>query len=226
MDGSNPYDAPRSELSPGVPEQPQPPHSTREYLATVRRSDGRKVTENVVANTADEAVRFLRERGCDEIVLHNDDVMALFTRQRKRAEHISPRDYLLLRNLSGGFGFFVVVTLKGYRKTWFVMVVMALALAQLRYAGRQWALWDCLCVAVLLFPPAFALIGAFVGGHTRRRHQQMMDALYSGRWEEALRRADRVGLKARPDDIALSKSFWKRADPAKPSRSSKRHTRP
>jgi hypothetical protein len=32
--------------------------------------------------------RILRERGCDEVVLHNDDIMALFTRQREKAERI------------------------------------------------------------------------------------------------------------------------------------------
>ena len=54
-----------------------------EYLATVRHPDGRRVTENVVADSADEAVRLLRERGHDEVMLHSDDVGALFIRQRK-----------------------------------------------------------------------------------------------------------------------------------------------
>ncbi len=177
-----------------------------EYLATVRRPDGRKVTENVVANSADEAVRFLCERGYDEVVLHNDDVMALFTRQREKAEHISPRDYLLLRNLPLGVGFFVVVTLNGYRKIWFTMVPAAFALASLRYVGRPWAFWDWLCAAILLSPPAVALVFLLFGRRTRARHQQMLDALFWGRWEECLLKANRVGLKVSPQEIALRKA--------------------
>jgi len=179
-----------------------------EYLATGRRPDGRKVTENVVADSADDAVQFLRERGYDEVVLHNDDLMALLTRQREKAEHISPGDYLRLRNLPRGVGLFVVVTLNGYRRTWFVMLLSALALANLRHAGRPWAYWDWLCVAILLLPPAlacgFALFG--VGSRARARYQRMMDALYWGRWEEALRRADRVGRKLSPHEIPFRKA--------------------
>jgi tetratricopeptide (TPR) repeat protein len=177
-----------------------------EYLATVRRPDGCKVTENVVADSADEAMRFLRKRGYDEVVLHNDDVTALFTHQREKAEHITPDDYLLLRDLPRGVGLFVVVTLRGYRAMWFAMVLVALALTQLRYFGRPWAFWDWLCVAILLFPPTFALVVALLGGHRRARYQQLMDALYWGRWEEAVSRADRIGVKVRPDDIALRKA--------------------
>ncbi len=162
-----------------------------EYLATVRRPDGRKVTENVVASSADEAVRFLRERGYDEVALHNDDVMALFTRQREKAEHVSPRDYLLLRNLPRGVGLFVVVTLQGYRKAGFAMLPMALALAYLRYAGRPWTFWDWLCVAILLFPPAFAL-----GRRTLRRSQPGAAPADAGR--TLLGPMGRMPLKSRP----------------------------
>jgi tetratricopeptide (TPR) repeat protein len=177
-----------------------------EYLATVRRPDGRKFIENVVASSADEAVRILRKRGYDEVVLHTDDVGALFTRQLEKAKHISPGDYLLLRDLPPGVGLFVVLTLKGYRMTWLATVLAALYLVYLRAAGRPWAFWDWICVAILLFPPAFAVVVAVLGGRARARHQQMVDALYLGRWEETLWRADRVGLKVPPHDIALRKA--------------------
>jgi tetratricopeptide (TPR) repeat protein len=181
-------------------------HAMPEYLATVRRPDGRKVTENVIADSADEAVRILRERGYDEVVLHNDDIMALFTRQREKAEHISPGDYLLFRKLPRGVGFFVVVTRQGYRKMWSAMVPFALILAYLRLAGYPWTFLDWLCVAILLFPPAFALVVALFGRGTQARYQQMMDALYWGRWEESLRRADRIKVKASPHEIPLRKA--------------------
>jgi tetratricopeptide (TPR) repeat protein len=177
-----------------------------EYLATVRHRDGRKVTENVVADSADEAVRCLREQGYDEVVLHNDDLMALFTRQREKAEHISPGDYLLFRNLPRGVGVFVVVARQGYRKMWLAMVPIALALAYLRYMGGPWGFWDWLCVAILLFPLTFGLVVALIGGRTRARYQQMLYALYWGRWEEALRRAEQIRAKLPAHEIPLRKA--------------------
>jgi hypothetical protein len=75
----------------------------------------------------------------------------------------------------------VVVTLQGYRKMAFVMVLVALALAQLRYAGRPWAFWDWLCVAVLLFPPAFALLFALFSAPFRARYRQMTASRISPR---------------------------------------------
>ena len=101
-----------------------------EYLATGRRADGRKVTENVVANSADEAMRLLRERGYNDVVLHSDDIAAQFTRQREKAENLSPRDYILIRDLPPRVGLFVVRTLRAYRKSWPAMALVALALAR------------------------------------------------------------------------------------------------
>jgi hypothetical protein len=102
-----------------------------EYLATARRPDGRKVTEAVVADSADEALRLLRQRGYDEVVLRSEDVMGLFMRPREK-DDISAGDYLLIRNLPRGVGVFVVGTHRGYRKVWLVMLLAALALARLR----------------------------------------------------------------------------------------------
>lgn len=177
-----------------------------EYLATVRGADGRTVTENVVAGSADEAVRLLRARGCEEIVLHNDDIMALLTRQRAVAEHVSTRDYLRLRNLPPGLGLFVVVTLGSYRTAWAGMVSVALALAALRLTGHSWGLWDWLCVGVLLFPPVLAAGAVLAAAPTRARFRKMLDALYWGRWEECLRRADRLGPKFPAREVAVHKA--------------------
>jgi hypothetical protein len=193
------------EAPAGAP-RPAMDRAMPEYLATVRRPGGRKITENVVADSADEAVRLLREQGYDEVVLHNDDVMALFTRQREKAEYISPGDYLLFRKLPRGVGLFIVVTLNGYRKMAFLMALMAVALVKLRNSGFPWAFWDSLCVAILLFPPTVALVAVLLGGRTQARYRRMLDALFWGRWEEALRRADRVGPKVPAREIALRKA--------------------
>ena len=186
--------------------RPAMDYAMPEYLATVRRPDGRKVTENVVADSGDEAVRMLRERGHEEVMLHSDDVGALFIRQRERADHLSPADYLRFRNLPGRLGFFVVVSRLGYRRMWAAMAMVAFAFAILRYTGRPWGFWDWLCVAILGFPLAFALVLSIFGGRTRARYRRMLDALYWGRWEEALRRADRVGTGLPAHEIALRKA--------------------
>jgi tetratricopeptide (TPR) repeat protein len=181
-------------------------HTMPEYLATVRRADGRKITENVVATSADEAMRLLRERGCDDVVLHTDDIGALFTRQREKAEHISPGEYLLIRKLPRGLGFFVVVTLQGYRTMGPAMVGMALALAFLGYNGLSLAYWGWLTAAILMFPPAFSLVATLFGRRPLMRYRQMIDALHWGRWEECLRVADLVGPKVELHVVAFDKA--------------------
>jgi tetratricopeptide (TPR) repeat protein len=180
-------------------------HAMPEYLATVRGPDGRKLTENVVASSADEAVQFLRKRGYEEIELHTDDIGALFTRQRAKAEHLSAGDYLLIRNLPR-VGLFVVLVLKGYRTTWFAIILGALYLAYLRSAGRPWGVSDWVCVAILLNPLVFALGVGLFGRRARARYRRMMDALYWGRWEETLWRVERLGRKVSPHEVALRKA--------------------
>jgi tetratricopeptide (TPR) repeat protein len=177
-----------------------------EYLASVRRDDGRKVTVNVDAGSADEAMRLLRERGYEDVVLHSDDLTALYVRQREKAEHLSPRDYLVIRNFPRGVGVFVVMILNGYRKLWAVFAIAGVAFVSHRYVGGRWDFWDWLCVALLLFPLAFAIAVAFRPGRKSARYRQMMDALYCGRWEEALRRADRVGPMSQAHEIPFRKA--------------------
>ncbi len=177
-----------------------------EYLATVRHADGRKVTENVVADSADQALKILRARGHEDVVLHTDDVSALFVHQRAKADDISPRDYVVLRNLRGGLGLFVVITVNGYRKLAILMVLVALVLAYNRYLGQPWGPIDWPCVLILLSPPLVALAWALFGSRGRARHQQMMDALYSGRWEETLQRAERVSRRHSAHVIALARA--------------------
>jgi type II secretory pathway component PulF len=73
-----------------------------EYLATARNSQGKKVTQRLDVNSADEAVQTLRERGYDEIVLHTDDVAARNTKQKALAATVNPRQYLWFRTIWAG----------------------------------------------------------------------------------------------------------------------------
>jgi tetratricopeptide (TPR) repeat protein len=177
-----------------------------EYLATGRRADGRKVTENVVCNSADEAMRLLAERGYNDVVLHSDDISAQIIRQREKAEYLSPRDFILIRDLPPRVGLFVVRTMRGYRKMWPAMALVALALAYLRYAGGPWGFWDWLGLVFLLSPPALAAVLALCTPPTRARYQRMLEALYWGRWEEALRLADQVEHESLARDIPFRKA--------------------
>jgi tetratricopeptide (TPR) repeat protein len=63
-------------------------------------------------------------------------------------------------------------------------------------------------VAILLFPLAFALGVTLFGdgGRTQARYRGMLDALYWGRWEEALSKADQVGPRMAPSVIVLRKA--------------------
>jgi tetratricopeptide (TPR) repeat protein len=99
-----------------------------------------------------------------------------------------------------------VIALNGYRKTWFAMVCLALILAYHRYAGLPWTFWDWLMVAFLFSPPSLALAVALFGRRALKRYHRMMDALYWGRWEEVLWRADRVGPKVPPSQVAATKA--------------------
>jgi tetratricopeptide (TPR) repeat protein len=195
-------------MSDGPEGEPGPriDRSMPEYLATVRCPNGRKVTENVIADSADEAVMSLRERGCDEIVLHNDDVTALYTRQREQAALLSPRDYLQFRNVSSGLGLMVVVTLQCYRRWWAAMVIAAVTLAMVRIVGSPWSAWDLLSVFILSFPLALAILTVLLHGGIHARYRKALDALYWGRWEEALWRSDRLGVRIQPHEIALRKA--------------------
>jgi tetratricopeptide (TPR) repeat protein len=83
---------------------------------------------------------------------------------------------------------------------------LALAFAYLRFAGGPWAFWDWLCLAMLLSPLALATVMALLTPPTRARYEQMLDALYSGRWEEALRLAELVELKSPAHEIAFRKA--------------------
>jgi Tetratricopeptide repeat len=193
------------EPSAGAP-RPALDHAMPEYLITVRCPDGRKITERVPANSADEAVQYLHERGYDEVVLHSDDIQAQFTRQRAKTEQISADDVLMMRNRPFGVGLFLVTTIQGYKKMGFAIVSTALCLAWFRYGGRLWGFWDSLCLVILLLPPTVGLVATIVGIRARAPYRRMVDALYSGRWEECIRRADRLGARVPPHEIAVRRA--------------------
>ena len=100
-----------------------------EYLVTGRNANGKKVTERLDVNSADEAVQVLRDRGYDEIVLHTSDVEARYTKQKAVSHILNPSEYLWFRKMPPRLAGFLLVTIKSYQKGWYWSVA-ALSLAR------------------------------------------------------------------------------------------------
>jgi tetratricopeptide (TPR) repeat protein len=177
-----------------------------EYLATARNAEGKKVTERVDVDSADEAVQVLRDRGYDEIVLHTDDVGARYTRQSAVASTISPKDFLLFRQLPPALAGFLIVAGHAYRKGW---PWYAAALAVLAYRWSRdnptWGSIDFALCFYLLFPAAFAL-GAQLFQGAAGRYRSLIDAVAWGRWDEVLAKVDSVGGRVPAEEIAFQKA--------------------
>ena len=177
-----------------------------EYLATARNVDGKSVTERLEAASADEAVQALRDRGYDEIVLHTDDVGALYSKQSAVASVITPRQFLWFRDWPAPLAGFLIVTIQAYKRGWF-WYLAALALLAYRFAqGLTWQALDVAIVIYLVFPALFALAAQLFFRGTAGRYQRLMDAVAWGRWEEVLAQADSVGGQVAPEEVAFNKA--------------------
>lgn len=176
-----------------------------EYLATGRNAEGKKVTERVDARSADEAVKALRDRGYEEIVLHTDDAGALYSRQSAVAATFSPREFLMFRDLPAPLAGFLLVTVKGYQQGWITHLAALAVLAYRRSHVLPWGRFDTFAVIYLAFPVAWAFGAQFFRG-AAGRYKQLVEASAWGRWEEVLARADAVGGGVAPEEIAFRKA--------------------
>ena len=176
-----------------------------QYLASARNAEGAKVTERVDADSADNAVRILRERGYDDITLHTDDVGALYTNQKQVAEHISPRQYMWFRNLPSPLGSILVIVVNAYKQAWLLNLAALAGLIYRRAWHMPWGSFDIFLTLYLVFPLVFAVAWQLMP-NAGRRYRMLVDAVAWGRWEEVLARADSVGGGVAPDDIAFHKA--------------------
>lgn len=159
-----------------------------EYLATGRQPGGKKVTERIEADSADEAVQLLRDRGYDEIVLHTDDVGSLYSRQSEVDPLISPREFLWFRDLPSPLAGFLLVTIKTYQHSLLPCLLFLGILGYWRYIGLPWGPYDAIPVTGLLLPMIWALVAQFTGG-AAAAYNQFIEAFAWGRWKEVLDRA-------------------------------------
>jgi tetratricopeptide (TPR) repeat protein len=178
-----------------------------EYLLTGRDAAGKSTTERVEAESADDAVRIAREAmGLSDVVLHTDDAGALYQRQKDVAATISPRDYLLFRNLPAPVAGFLVVAKASYFQQRWVLLLMLGLFALRRAQGAPWNWIDWIAAYLLLAPAVFAAVAQVFRGQAGR-YNQLIDAVAWGRWEEVLQRAEALeGSKVPPEELAFQRA--------------------
>lgn len=175
-----------------------------EYLATGTTPGGKKVTERVEADSADEAVQLLRERGFDDVVLHTDDFGAHYGKQAEVDAVISPREYLWLRNLPRPLSGFLLVTIKTYQRGKFSSLLILGLLGYRRYVGLGWGLFDTALALAFFLPVIWAFVAQFFGG-AAAAYDRFIEAVSWGRWREVLERAETLqGVP--PEEVATRKA--------------------
>jgi tetratricopeptide (TPR) repeat protein len=175
------------------------------YLVTARSPAGKKVTERLDATSADEAVRVLRERGYDEIVLHTSDLQAHYQSPKAVNSVVSPRQLLWFRTMPRWLAHVLIVALGVYRKGWYWNLA---ALALLAYRLGKWKVWGSVetgLAVYLAFPIVFAFVSLSFRGASGT-FRKMSEAEAWGRWDEMLGLVDRLAGKLSAESIAFYKA--------------------
>jgi len=172
-----------------------------EYLISGRDPDGRKQTVRIDAESADEAVDSLDDLGYTELVLHTDEVGARYTNQSAVEEHISPKDYIQLRNRQGFFGLPLFIAGRIYAKGWFSFCLCAASIGYRRSQELPWGVWDYIMAAYLAFP-------LFLGLSSRFRspsgaYHRLIEAASWGEWERVLELLPTLPPKTPPEERAF-----------------------
>ncbi|WP_337176048.1 hypothetical protein [Paludisphaera sp.] len=178
-----------------------------EYLLTGRDAAGKSMTERVEAGSADDAVRIARDAlGLSDVVLHTDDVGALYQRQKDVAELISPRDFLRFRDLPAPIAGFLIVSKGVYLRFWRMTLLLLALIVARRWMGLPWSFLDWLAVAFLLQPAFFAAVAQLFQGQAGR-YNQLVEAAAWGRWEEVVERCDALeGSSVPPEELAFQRA--------------------
>lgn len=173
-----------------------------EYILSGRTPGGRRTTQRIDAESADQAVEIFRDDGFTEIVLHTDDVAALYTRQSATDEMISPREFIEFRDRGGFLHSTFFIIRKIYIKTWGLSAGAILTMSFRRTSGMPWGPADYLSLTALAFPLVYAPLSQL--RNPARRYHHLQDALAWGRWEEALRLLPLVSKRLPPEDTAFN----------------------
>ncbi len=169
------------------------------YLLSGLSPDGRKVTEVVIADSANEATRQFRESGNTDVVLHSDEVFGHIVDPEVHGDTISPREFVELSRLSR-LGLMWWTITKVYRQFWWEVLLALGFLGYRRYHSADWGILDALAVVTLAAPPAI-VVWTELFGASARFHRAMGHAAW-GRWHE-LRRS-LPGLRGAVPDWQLA----------------------
>jgi tetratricopeptide (TPR) repeat protein len=172
-----------------------------QYLLSGSKPDGQRVTECVIAPSADAALADFRSRGYYDETLHTDDVGALFTNQQAMAADVSPAEYLRYRD-QGGYWNTVWRNLKRtYLLHWFFCVCALTWLISRPLLGAAWGTLDVIAAAALVLPLlAVPISTAF---RPSVRYDRLIDAACWGRWEEVLRLLPGLRGRIPPMELAI-----------------------
>lgn len=179
-----------------------------DYLISGVTPEGCKVTERLQAASADAAVKILRDRDYQQIVLHTDDVAALVMGQSSREHFLSPREAANLR-YQGSLGVYWLYVRKFYGQggnLWpRLLVVAGIVLIWHRLAERPWGVIE---VGILAFVALRLLLPLFVSARLLwfgglARHLRLAEARAWGRWPEVLRLLPQERAHMRPYEAAL-----------------------
>ncbi|HEV7226117.1 MAG TPA: hypothetical protein VGN42_25645 [Pirellulales bacterium] len=188
---ANPFQSPAEPSAARAPNDIAPrADGLREYILSAKNEAGKQITERVDAASADAAVETLRRRGLSEIVLHTDDVGAVYTQQSKIEQHISPKDYLGFRQPRGYLGRVAFVARNTYAPNWKWKLGILVVLTARRWMDSTWGAPDYLAIGILLAPLAWAFVSQ-VSTPVLRYHK-FFELVAWGRWSEVLQESDRL----------------------------------
>jgi tetratricopeptide (TPR) repeat protein len=166
-----------------------------EYVLTGRNRRGRRVTEIVVAESADEAVRHFEAAGRTEITLHTDDNAARFLTPSKTLKTITPRQYVGYR-ARGRVGCMLFLIRRLYTQSWWAYGLFLGVLVLRRLDGDEWALVDSAAAAFLVFPILFGVYCELTS--KALPYRRALRAVLRARWEDVPRHMRRVRIPMPP----------------------------
>lgn len=197
MADQNPYKPPIADSSPDS-EVSHP-----EYLISCRTPAGKKSTERVRADSADAAMRQLKDQGYTNLVLHTDDAAAQFTNLEKTEKHISAAEYVAFSKQSE-WSHFWWLFFKLNRSGWPFLLLATIWFVVRRGFDKEIGLLDYAAISFVVLPSLFAIVAWAL--NPKRAFDRLLDDIAWGRWEQALKSADRVSRLIDASEVAFRRA--------------------
>jgi Flp pilus assembly protein TadD len=183
-----------------------------EYLLSGTGPDGRRTTERVDADSAEEALADLGGRGFSDIVLHTDEVQAAIGGHARVADSVSPAEYVALGR-SGPVGRWLIRARRVVTDNWLILLLAGGLFVARRLTGDPLGFVDLLCLIGLAVPFVFPTIGSLLtglagmlpGAAGAEEYARLTRAGAHARWDEVLERLPRLSGQAPAFDLA----FWR-----------------